>query len=98
MQCGRVFPEEKKKLNNTNTFNDGVSGFRIEIMSTIYLGFNIENVTFKISQKKLEQGNVTFNINTTSSFPRECPVCLHDVGASVCVTQIPGAFTDANDV
>ena len=67
-------------------------------MSTIYLGFNIENVTFKINKKNLVQGNVTFNINTTSSFPRECPVCLHDLGASVCVTQIPGAFTDANDV
>ena len=67
-------------------------------MSTIYLGFNIEYLTFKINLKKLEQGNVTFNINTTSSFPSECPVCLHDVGASVCVTQIPGAFTDANDV
>ena len=67
-------------------------------MSTIYLGFNIENLTFKISLKKLEQGNVTFNIITTPSFPRECPDCLHDVGASVCVTQIPGAFTDANEV
>ena len=53
-------------------------------MSTIYLGFNIENVTFNI-------------INTTSSFPHECPVCLLDVGASVRVT-ISGAFTDANDV
>ena len=73
------------------------SGFRLE-MSTIYLGFNIEYLTFKINLKKLEQGNVTFNINTTSSFRRECQVCLHDVGASVCVTQIPGAFTDANDV
>jgi hypothetical protein len=68
-------------------------------MSTTYLGFNIENVTFKINfKKKLDQGNATFNINITSSFPRECPVCLHDVGASVCVKQIPGAFTDANDV
>ena len=72
-----------------------VSGFRLE-MSTIYLGFNIENVTLKINKKNLDQG--TFNINTTSSFPRECPVCLHDVVASVYVTQIPGAFTDANDV
>ena len=53
-------------------FNDGVSGFRLE-MSTIYLGFNIENVTFKINKKNLVQGNVTFNINTTSSFPREFP-------------------------
>ena len=67
-------------------------------MSTIYLESNIENVTFKINLKRLEQGNVTFNINPTSSFPRECPDCLHDVGASVCVTQIPGAFTDAHDV
>ena len=67
-------------------------------MSTIYLGFNIENVTFKINKKNLVQGNATFNINTTSSFPRECPVCLHDVGASVCVTPLPGAFTDVNFV
>ena len=37
-------------------------------MSTIYLGFNIDNVTFKINKKNLVQGNVTFNINTTSSF------------------------------
>ena len=47
----RVFPEEKKQLNNhgkTNTFNDGVSGLCLE-MSTIYLGFNIENVTLKIN-------------------------------------------------
>ena len=58
----------------------------------------MENVTFKINKKNLDQGNVTFNINTTSSFPREYPDCLHDVAASVCVTQIPGAFTDANDV
>ena len=66
---------------------------RLEI-STIYLESNIENVTFKINKKKLDQGNVAFHINTSSSL---FPVCLHDVGASVCVTQIPGAFTDAND-
>ena len=53
MQYGRVFPEEKKKLNN------------------------------KINKQNLDKGNVTFNLNTTSSFPRECPVCLHDVGAFV---------------
>ena len=38
--------------------------------------------------KKLE-GNVTFNINTTSSFPRGSPVCLHDAGASVCSHKYP---------
>ena len=78
-------------------FSGGEEGFRLE-MSTIYLGFNIENVPFKINKKYRDKGNVTFNISTTSSFPRECPVFLHDVGASVCVTQIPGAFTDVNDV
>ena len=59
----------------------------------------IWDLTQNIKHSKLiKQGNVTFNINTTSSFRRECPVCLLDVGASVCVTQMPGAFTDANDV
>ena len=62
-QCnaGVFFPEEKKKLNKreTNIVNDGVSGFRLE-MSTIYLRFNIENVTFKINKKYLDQRNVTF--------------------------------------
>ena len=50
MQCGRVFPKEKKKLNNRENeyINDGVSGFRLE-MSTIYLWFNIEYLTFKIN-------------------------------------------------
>ena len=52
MQFGRVFPKEKKKLNICeNEHIYGVSGFRLE-MSTIYLGVNIENVTFKINKIK----------------------------------------------
>ena len=46
MQCGRFFPEDKKKLCNRKS-----PAFVLE-MSTVYLGLNIENVTFKINLKK----------------------------------------------
>ena len=43
--------EEAELLRKRIHLMMGVSGFRLE-MSTIYFGFNIEIVTFKINNKK----------------------------------------------
>jgi hypothetical protein len=54
-QCNAVvvFPRRRRSwiTAKTNTFNDGDFGFRLEML-TIYLGFNIEYLTFKINLKK----------------------------------------------
>ena len=51
-QCNAVVFSQRRRRSwisaITNIFNDGVSGFRLEV-STIYLGFNIEYLTFKIN-------------------------------------------------
>ena len=88
MQMDKSVPLTKQKyivgFYSLQSEHKNITNFHTIEMSTIYLGFNIENVTF--------------NIKTTSSFPCECPVCLHNVGAFVCFTQISGAFIDANDI
>ena len=73
-QCNAVVFFRRRRRSwitaETNIFNDGVSGFRLE-MSTIYLVFNIEYLTFKINLKKTwtRKCNIQHNLQLSSWVP-----------------------------